>query len=96
MGVLDIINKAKDYYDEYKDLIDLGGSAGKAYLDYKDQKRRNELDEQAYRDYMLEKESAGKEAQAAVDLNLTPMQITGVLKVYLLINFFLNALLYGK
>ena len=78
MGVLDIINKAKDYYDEYKDLIDLGGSAGKAYLDYKDQKRRNELDERAYREYMLEKEAAGKEAQAAVDLNLTPMQITGV------------------
>ena len=78
MGVLDIINSAKDYYDEYKDLIDLGGSAGKAYLDYKDQKRRNELDERAYREYMLEKEAAGKEAQAAVDLNLTPMQITGI------------------
>ena len=27
---------------------------------------------------MLEKEAAGKEAQAAVDLNLTPMQITGI------------------
>ena len=77
-SIWDYVETAKDYYNEYKDLIDLGGSAGKAYLDYKDQKRRNELDEQAYRDYMLEKESAGKEAQAAVDLNLTPMQITGV------------------
>jgi len=78
MGVLDYIKKAKDYYDEYKDLIDLGGQAGKAYLDYKDQKRRNELDESAYRDYMLEKESAGQEAQTAVDINLTPMEVTGV------------------
>ena len=78
MGVVDYIKKAKDYYDEYKGLIDAAGSAGKAYLDYKDQKRRNELDEQAYRDYMLEQESAGREAQSAVDINLTPMTVTGV------------------
>ena len=77
-SIFDYVKKAKDYYDEYKDLIDLGGQAGKAYLDYKDQKRRNELDEQAYRDYMLEKESAGQEAQTAVDINLTPMEVTGV------------------
>jgi hypothetical protein len=77
-SVWDYVKKAKDYYDEYKGLIDLGGQAGKAYLDYKDQKRRNELDEQAYRDYMLEKESAGQEAQTAVDINLTPMTVTGV------------------
>jgi hypothetical protein len=77
-SVWDYVEKAKNYYNEYKDLIDLGGQAGKAYLDYKDQKRRNELDEQAYRDYMLEKESAGQEAQTAVDINLTPMTVTGV------------------
>ena len=74
----DVFKAAKETYDEYKGLIDLGGSAGKAYLDYKDQKRRNELDEQGYRDYMLEKESAGREAQLAVDMNLTPMTVTGV------------------
>jgi len=74
----DIIDKGKEYYDEYKNLIDIGGSAGKAYLDYKDQKRRNELDEQGYRDYMLQQESAGREAQTAVDMNLTPMTVTGV------------------
>ena len=74
----DVFKAAKETYDEYKDLIDLGGQAGKAYLDYKDQKRRNELDEQGYRDYMLEKESAGREAQLAVDMNLTPMTVTGV------------------
>ena len=77
-SIWDYVETAKDYYNEYKDLIDLGGQAGKAYLDYKDQKRRNELDEQAYRDYMLEQESAGQEAQSAVDINLTPMEVTGI------------------
>ena len=77
-SIWDYVKTAKDYYNEYKGLVDAAGSAGKAYLDYKDQKRRNELDEQAYRDYMLEKESAGQEAQSAVDINLTPMEITGV------------------
>ena len=60
------------------DLIKIGGSAGKAYLDYKDQKRRNELEEAAYRDYRANVEAAGQEAQAAVDLNITPMTVTGV------------------
>ena len=60
------------------DLIKIGGSAGKAYLDYKDQKRRNEIEEAAYRDYLANVEAAGQEAQAAVDLNLTPMTVTGV------------------
>ena len=39
--VLKYIKQAADYYNEYKDLIDVAGSAGKAYLDYKDQKRKN-------------------------------------------------------
>ena len=64
--------------DNAMDLIKIGGSAGKAYLDYKDQKRRNELEEAAYRDYMANVEAAGQEAQAAVDLNITPMTVTGV------------------
>jgi len=80
--VLEYVDTAKDYYDEYKDIIDTTGkvasSAGKAYLDYKDQKRRNDLDESVYDDYMTAAKDAGKEAQAAVDLNLTPMTVTGV------------------
>ena len=80
--VLEYVDTAKDYYDEYKDIINTTGkvasSAGKAYLDYKDQKRRNDLDESVYDDYMTAAKDAGKEAQAAVDLNLTPMTVTGV------------------
>ena len=81
-NVWDYIEDAKDYYDEYKHIIDpvvkTATSLGKSYLDYKSQKELNELSEKAYKDYMLEKEAAGQEAQAAIDLNLTPMQITNI------------------
>ena len=40
--------------------------------------KRNELEERAYEDYMKEAEAAGYEAQAAIDLNLTPMTITNI------------------
>ena len=76
--ILEYIDKALDYADKYKDLIKIGGAAGKAYLDYKNQKELNELTEDAYKKYMQEKEAAGQEAQAAVDVNLTPMEITGI------------------
>ena len=67
-----------DAYKEYKGIVDTAASVGKAYLDYKDAKRRNELEEAAYDDYMKAAEAAGQEAQAAIDLNLTPMTITGL------------------
>ena len=78
MSIFDYVKKGLDYAKEYQDLIKIGGSAGKAYLDYKDQKRRNELDEKAYKDYLAQVEAAGQEAQAAIDINLSPMEITGV------------------
>ena len=67
-----------DAYKEYKGIVDTAASVGKAYLDYKDAKRRNELEEAAYDDYMKAAEAAGQEAQAAIDLNLTPMTISGI------------------
>ena len=80
MSILDYAKTALDYADKYKDLIKIAGSAGKAYLDYKNQKELNELSEEAYKQYMQEKQAAGQEAQAAVDINLTPMEITGIPK----------------
>jgi hypothetical protein len=74
----DWITGAADAADKYKDIIKIGGSGAKAYLDYKNQKERNELEESAYNDYMTAAADAGQEAQAAVDLNLTPMTVTGV------------------
>jgi hypothetical protein len=78
MGVLDFFKKAADTYKEYKGVVDTATSVGKAYLDYKDAKRRNELEEAAYSDYMAAAEAAGQEAQAAIDLNLTPMTVANL------------------
>ena len=72
-SIIDFIKDVPDNYKKYKDIVDVGGSAAKAYLDYKNQKARNELEESAYTDYMKAAEAAGQEAQAAIDLNLTPM-----------------------
>jgi len=81
-SIIDWAKDAWDSYKKYKDVIDpvakTVGSLGKAYIDYKSQKELNELTEEAYNQYMREKEAAGQEAQAAVDLNLTPMQISNV------------------
>lgn len=81
-GILKWAKDAWDKYKEYKHVIDpvakTLGSLGKGYLDYKSQKDLNELTEQAYKDYMAQKEAAGQEAQAAIDLNLTPMQISNI------------------
>jgi len=76
-GIIDFIRDVPDNYKKYKDVIDAGGSAAKGYLDYKEQKKRNELEESAYNDYMRAAEAAGQEAQAAIDWNLTPMTVTG-------------------
>ena len=79
MGVLDFFTETlPSAYKEYKGIVDTAASVGKAYLDYKDAKRRNELEEAAYSDYMKAAEAAGQEAQAAIDLNLTPMTISGL------------------
>ncbi len=77
-GVLDFFKKAADTYKEYKTVADTAVGIGKAYLDYKDAKRRNELEEAAYSDYMAAAEAAGQEAQAAIDLNLTPMTVANL------------------
>ena len=80
-----VVDKAADavgYYAENKDVIDTivkgGTSAIKGYMDYKDAKRRNELEEKAYDDYMAAAEAAGQEARAAIDLNLTPMLVSNI------------------
>jgi hypothetical protein len=78
MGVLDFLKKAADTYKEYKTVADTAVNVGKAYLDYKDAKRRNELEEAVYSDYMAAAEAAGQQAQAAIDLNLTPMTVANL------------------
>ena len=53
----------------------VAGSAAKYYIDYKDQKRKNEITEAAYRQYAADVADAKAEAQAAIDVNLTPMEV---------------------
>ena len=77
-NIVDFFSNAAEKYNEYKGIVDTAVGIGKGYLDYKDAKRRNELEEAAYDDYMAAAKAAGQEAQAAIDLNLTPMTISGV------------------
>ena len=77
-NVVDFFSNAAEKYNEYKGIVDTAVGIGKGYLDYKDAKRRNELEEAAYDDYMEAAAKAGQQAQAAIDLNLTPMTVSGV------------------
>jgi hypothetical protein len=61
----------------YANLAKTGIAALSTYSSYKDQKAKNELQQEAYRDYMAAAEAAGKQAEAAIDLNLTPMTVSG-------------------
>ena len=78
--IWDVLDTAKETYEKYKPLVDVAGSAVKGYLDYKDAKKRNELEQKAYDDYMKAAAEAAKEAQTAIKLNLTPMTVSGVPK----------------
>ena len=62
---------------KYSPLIKAGTAALSTYASYKDQKAKNELQQAAYDDYMQAAEAAGKEAEAAIALNLTPMTVSG-------------------
>jgi len=66
-----------DTANKYNPLIKTGVAALSTYASYKDQKAKNELQKDAYNDYMAAAEAAGQEAQAAIDLNLTPMAVSG-------------------
>jgi hypothetical protein len=71
------LGKAAETATKYKPLVETGVAALSTYAAYKDQKRKNELQQAAYDDYMAAAEAAGREAEAAVELNLTPMTISG-------------------
>jgi hypothetical protein len=73
-NILDWIETAQ----EYEPLIKTGVAAISTYASYKDQKKKNEMQQAAYDDYMKQVAAAGKEAQAAIDINYTPMTVSGV------------------
>jgi hypothetical protein len=66
---------------KYEPLIKTGASILMGAASYKDQKRKNEMQQAAYDDYMRQVAGAGQEARAAIDLGRTgalPMVLTGV------------------
>jgi hypothetical protein len=69
-----IIGKAA----KYEPLIKTGVAALSTYAAFKDQQKKTQLQQDAYDDYMKAAAAAGHEAQAAIDLNLTPMTVSGV------------------
>ena len=87
-GIMDTKTGRKGYWigssiwdwakDNATELVKMAGSGIKGYLDYKDAKKRGELEEAAYGDYLKAAEEAGQEAKAAIDLNLTPMTVSNV------------------
>ena len=74
MSILEWIETAQ----EYEPLIKTGVAALGTYASYKDQKKKNQMQQQAYDDYMRQVDAAGQEARAAIDINYTPMVVSGV------------------
>ena len=74
MDILGWLDTAK----EYEPLIKTGVAAASTYASYQDQKKKNLMQQQAYDDYMKQVAEAGKEARAAIDINYTPMVVSGV------------------
>ena len=61
----------------YANLAKTGIAALSTYASWKDQQKKNQMQQAAYDDWMAQAAEAGHEAQAAVDINLTPMTISG-------------------
>ncbi len=70
------INKWLETANEYSDLLKTGVALASTYASHQDQKKKNKLQQQAYNDFMAQTAAAGKEAQAAIDINYTPMTVS--------------------
>ena len=81
MSKIDDILGWIDKANEYSDLIKTGATVAMGIASFKDQKKKNEMQQAAYNDYMAQVGAAGQEARAAIDLGKTgalPMVMTGV------------------
>ena len=78
MSAWDFIKNVADTAKEYQGLVKTGIAALGTYASYKDQQKKNEMQQAAYDDYLAQVGSAGQEARAAIDLNYTPMVVSGV------------------
>ena len=60
----------------WQDLAKTGIAALSTFASHEDQKKKNEMQKQAYEDYMKQVNAAGEEARAAIDINYTPMTVS--------------------
>ena len=72
------LGTAAEAATKYAPLVKTGVAALSTYASWKDQQKKNQMQQDAYDDYMAQASAAGHEAAAAVDLNLTPMTVSGV------------------
>jgi len=77
-GGWDILDWIVDKGTKYAPILKTGVAALSTYASFKDQQKKNQMQQDAYDDYMAQAEAAGHEARAAIDINYTPMTISGV------------------
>ena len=75
--VWDFVSGAAKTASKHQGLLKTGVAALSTYASWKDQQKKNEMQQAAYDDWMAQAAEAGHEAQAAVDINLTPMTVSG-------------------
>ena len=78
MSLTSIANWILDKGTKYEPLLKAGTAALSTYASWKDQQKKNEMQQAAYDDFMAQAEAAGHEARAAIDINYTPMVVSGV------------------
>ena len=64
--------------ENWQDIAKAGTAALSTYASYQDQKKKNKMQQAAYDDYMAQVAAAGQEARAAIDINYSPMTVSGV------------------
>ena len=78
MSIWKWIDKGLEAAQKYSPLIKTGVAALSTYASFKDQQKKNEMQQAAYDDYMAQADAAGHAARAAIDVNYTPMTVSGV------------------
>ena len=78
MDILGWIKKGVDTARDYSDVLKTGVAALSTYASFKDQQKKNQMQQAALDDYLAQADAAGHAARAAIDVNYTPMTVSGV------------------
>ena len=78
MDILGWIKKGVDTARDYSDVLKTGVAALSTYASFKDQQKKNQMQQASLDDYLAQADAAGHAARAAIDVNYTPMTVSGV------------------